>query len=98
MGYIAKRGTRAKPLFYVQFKDRDGAYKMRAIKGARTREDAAKERARIEARVANGEPGMVERDDRPAACGSLFDTWLESLSNRNAADDRLRAQNPPHSW
>src|SRR3712207_105533 len=60
MGYIAIRGTRTKPKRYVQFKDADGKYKMRAVKGACTKEDARKVLAQIEARVAAGKRGFVD--------------------------------------
>lgn len=47
MGRIAKRGTRARPRFYAQFKDLDGRSAMRALKGCRSQEEASKALAKI---------------------------------------------------
>ncbi len=92
MGYIAKRGTRAKPLYYAQFKDLDGRYKMRALKGARSQEEASKRLAKIEARIADGKLGF---DDQTAAAGVIgigpvIERWRDSLANRNATNDSAR--------
>jgi hypothetical protein len=84
MGYVAKRGTRAKPLYYAQYKDLDGRYRMRRLKGARSQEDALKALARIEARIAEGKPAFepppvpvppVVEGEGEAAIGPLLERW-----------------------
>ena len=90
MGTIVKRGTRARPRYYIQYRELDDRLKMRAVPDARTREDAAKELARVEGRVASGKRGLEEKDTRQR--GPLIDDWLASLSNRNAQDDRSRVK------
>lgn len=89
MGYIAKRGTRAAPRYYLQFKE-SGKYRMIAAKGCRTLEDARDRLAKIEARIAEGLPGVPE--DRPpmTAMGPALEEWRNGLSNRNAAVDQAR--------
>jgi hypothetical protein len=91
MGYIAKRGTRAKPLYYAQFKDLDGKYKMRALKGVRSQEEAARALAKIEARIADGKRAFEDRTP-PSTLGVLIERWRDHLENRNAADDRSRIE------
>ena len=54
-----------------------------------TRDDARKLLAQAEARVANGRVGMDPIVELPK-CGPLMNEWLDTLANRNAADDRTR--------
>jgi hypothetical protein len=53
VGAVVRRGTRATPRFYGQFKDLDGRYKMRALKGCRTSEEAARALAKMELRISH---------------------------------------------
>ena len=65
MGTIYKRGTRANPRFYFQYRDGwtpDGRrrYTTHAATGARTLEDARKQLALVETRIAQGLPPFPE--------------------------------------
>lgn len=101
MGTIFKRGTRAKPRFYFQYRDGrlpDGRprYTTHAATGARTHEDARKQLAQAEARLAQGPPAFQEPpppkppEPRTERLAGLFKEWKDGLTNRNAADDRSR--------
>jgi hypothetical protein len=95
MGHVVKRGTRAVPRYYARFKGADGRYKMRALKGVVSREDALKALARIEGRIADGKPAFerVVVDEERAGewrVGPLMERWRDSLKNRNVVNDRSR--------
>lgn len=89
MGYIAKRGTRAAPRYYLQFKEA-GKYRMIAAKGCRTLEEAKERLAKVEARIADGLPAMPEERAPATAMGPALEEWRKGLSNRNAAVDHAR--------
>jgi len=89
MGSLVNRGTRAKPKWFVKYKDSDGRYKMR-LSHQPTKEQARKYLARVEARVAAGKVGIEEDVPDAPLAGALMDQWAETLANRNAADDRNR--------
>ena len=88
MGSLVNRGNRAKPKWFVKYRDSDGRWKMRLSKQP-TKEQARKYLAQVEARVAAGKIGIAEEVDAPLA-GSLMELWAEGLTNRNADDDRNR--------
>jgi integrase len=88
MGSVIRRGSRDKPRYFVKYKDIDGRWKMRLSKQS-TKETASKYLAQIEARVANGKIGIEEPVEVPLA-GVLLEQWAETLTNRNAEDDRRR--------
>ena len=88
MGSLINRGTRARPKWFVKYKDSDGRWKMRLSKQP-TKEQARQYLAQIEARVAKGKVGIREVVQAPLA-GPLLEEWAESLTNRNARDDRNR--------
>jgi hypothetical protein len=101
MGTIYKRGTRANPRFYFQYRDGrtpDGRrrYTTHAATGARTVEDARKQLALVETRLAQGLPAFAEppRPNPPEPqserLGALLTEWRNGLANRSAADDRSR--------
>jgi integrase len=95
MGSIYKRGTRAKARYYLHYrvgKKEDGSprHEMRAAKGARTMEDARKQLAVIEARVAQGLPPAPEEQALPCNLRPLLERWRDGLGNRSADDDRSR--------
>jgi len=93
MGSLVRRGSRANPKWFVKYKDADGRYKMR-LSHQPTREQARKYLAQIEARVAAGKIGIEEAPDSDAVllAGELLEQWAETLSNRNARDDRSRVK------
>jgi integrase len=88
VGSIVKRGTRARPRYYIQFRDLDGRLKMRVVADARSKEDAASVLAQVEGRIASGKRGFEEVDDR--MCAVVMDEWIQGIANRNADDDRSR--------
>ncbi len=103
MGTIFKRGTRANPRFYFQYREGrlpDGRprYTTHAATGARTLEDARKQLAVAEARIAQGLPPFPEppppqtTEPRPERLAALLTEWKDALVNRNAADDRSRIE------
>jgi integrase len=95
MGSIYKRGTRAQPRYYLHYrvgKKQDGSphYEMRAAKGARTVEEARKQLAVVEARVAQRLAPVPDERPLSSRLGPLLERWRDGLSNRNADDDRSR--------
>ena len=101
MGTIFKRGTRANPRFYFQY--REGRlpngrprYTTHAANGARTMEDARKQLALVETRIAQGLPPFPEAappkppERQQDQLRTLFVEWRDGLANRSAADDRSR--------
>lgn len=58
MGSVVQRGTRAKPRFYIKYKERDGQYVMRAAKGASSRPEAQRLLNAAELRVSEGRVGI----------------------------------------
>ncbi len=101
MGTVYRRGTRAAPRFYLQYREGrlpDGRprYTTHAATGARTLDDARKQLALAESRIAQGLPAFPEpAQPQPAApeperLAALLAEWRDGLANRNAADDRSR--------
>jgi integrase len=90
MGDIVRRGTRDNPKFYVRYVDADGTRRMKLAKGADTRGEAVKILRAAEGRVQQGLLGVPDPDASAPRCGPLMDTWLDTLANRNARDDRTR--------
>ena len=101
MGTIFRRGTRANPRFYFQYREGrlpDGRprYTTHAATGARTVEDARKQLALAETRIAQGQPAFPEppppkhAEPQPQKMAVLLAEWRAGLFNRNAADDRSR--------
>lgn len=92
MGTIYSRGTRATPRFYMYYREgskADGSplYRMKVAKGARNQVEAKRQLAEIETRIGRGDPAVpapVVRQDM----GDLLTEWAESITNRNAHDDR----------
>jgi len=69
------------------------------LKGVRTRAEGRGLLAQIELRVRAGKPGLDDGDLQPEtktsvqnSMGPLMTIWLDSLSNRNARNDRKRAE------
>jgi integrase len=60
---------------------------MRALKGARTADEARIALARIEARIADGKPAAEPLAPGAAPVGPLMERWRDSLANRNAKND-----------
>jgi integrase len=91
MGSVINRGTRDSPNWYVKYKDMDDVWK-RVPSHQPTKEQARKYLAAIEARVASGKVGIMETKIVPK-CAELMQAWVDSLTNRNAQDDRYRLKN-----
>lgn len=88
MGSVYNRGSRAKPKWYVSFKDAEGKRQTVASKQP-TKTLARRFVEEIEARIADGKVGIEEPSDEPLI-ETLMQKWLDGLSNRNAQDDRTR--------
>ncbi len=88
MGSTYNRGRRAKPNWYVSYRDLDGKWKARPSRQP-TKAQAEAILREIEARIARGRVGIDEPRAIPMA-GPLLDDWDKSLANRNAKDDRTR--------
>ena len=90
MGSIYNRGTRAKPRWYVSFKDLDG--KRRSVNSMQpTKTLARRFLEQVEGRIADGKVGIEDPSDEPPM-RELLEEWAAGLSNRNAQDDRTRVQ------
>jgi integrase len=92
MGSIYTRGTRARPRFYLYYREGtnpDGSprYVQRAAKGAKNKGDARKMLVEAEARVGRGESGQVSVGV-VARMEPLLTEWRDSLTNRSAYQDR----------
>jgi hypothetical protein len=98
MGTIFKRGTRANPRFYFQYREgrlADGRprYTTHAATGARTLDDARKQLALVETRIGQVLPAFPEpaapkpqesQPDRPERVEALLTEWRDNLANRSA--------------
>lgn len=51
MGSVIKRGTRARPRYYVQFRTTEGKLTNRAVKGARNAREARDALADVQTRI-----------------------------------------------
>lgn len=88
MGTVHNRGTRAKPNWYVIYKDRDGKRKW-APSHQPTKALARRYLEQIEARIADGLVGIETPQEKPG-CHELLTQWASGLRNRNARDDQTR--------
>ncbi len=91
MGTIYNRGSKHAPRWWIGYVERDGSRKLVPSKQP-TKEQARQLLQTIEANIAAGRAGLVQRADDPGM-GSLIDDWSKALHNRNAADDRRRIEN-----
>lgn len=92
MGSVITRGTRARPRFYLYFREGskpDGSpkYRMRAAKGAKNQGEARKALADAESRINRGEPGIAPKAVVTDTV-ELLTEWAAGLTNRSAIDDR----------
>jgi hypothetical protein len=60
VGRIIKRGTKARPRFYLKYVDTDSVDRTKAAKGAYTIAQARVMLAEIERRIMNGKVGIIE--------------------------------------
>jgi integrase len=90
MGTVYNRGTRAKPNWWVKYKDANGKFQYTPSKQP-TKTLAKKFLEQIEANIANGRVGIVEPSSKPTI-SELMPIWLGGLRNRNADDDRSRVR------
>src|SRR5687767_267855 len=89
MGDIVRRGTRDNPRYFIRFVDVDGTRRMKLAKGATTKDDAKEALSDAETRVRRGLMGVPD-PEASLKCGLLMDEWIDTLTNRNAQDDRTR--------
>jgi integrase len=83
MGSTIRRGTRDRPRWYGKYRDVDGHWKMRALLGATTKEDAKKALAAIETNVFKGIVGLPKRSTGKTFEATVRD-WMATLKNRAA--------------
>lgn len=97
MGTITKRGTAARPRFYASYKESNGKWVMKALgAGVRTKDEAKKALAVIEANVLQGRLGIASTSG--GTFGDLMAKWLGQITNRAAKKDRGMAQNHILPW
>lgn len=84
MASVFNRGTRDKPSWHGQFKDGSGKWRMIAT-GQRTKAAAQKW---IDDKQSDAEAGKPDPRTAPT-CGELIPLWLESITNRDASNDRF---------
>lgn len=80
------RGTKHKPNWWIRYRDVDGVERSTATHAA-TKAETMTFVAAIKARISAGKFG-VERPEEVHRCGPLMREWMDSLTNRNASDDR----------
>lgn len=89
MAYVINRGSRSRPNYHARLKSAAGAWfgvPTHARQKARAQEIADE----MQQRVDRGLSPVAGEDVTPLV-GDLLRSWLESLTNRNAKDDRYRA-------
>jgi integrase len=98
MGDIVRRGTKAKPRFYIRYIDSDGVRRNRAAKGATTERDARQLLAAAELRVSQGKVGIEEptaeqQEQRTITLRELFDRFMEEYAPPRLKDvEEYRSQ------
>jgi integrase len=91
MGSVFNRGTRDKPRFVAKFRDADGRWKQRPLKGAATKTEARGLLAAIEKNVTEGRAGLL-KPVRSPSCAALMREWAKQIDNRGADEDRYRVE------
>jgi integrase len=91
MGRIIRRGTKAKPRFYLKYRDVDGVDRTKAAKGAYTPKQAELMLAEIERRIMNGKVGIIEptkeeREKRTITVKELGEKFLAEYSSPKIKD------------
>src|SRR5690242_12807985 len=89
MGTVFNRGTKDAPNWYVGYRA-NGRWVYKASRQP-TKALAKRWVAEIESRIARGQVGIEDAEDAPAF-KSLFQSFLDGLTNRNADDDRSRGR------
>jgi hypothetical protein len=89
MGFVVRRGTREKPRYYIRYVDVDGTERTKRVP-ATTKSEAERLLHQAETNIMEGRLGMEPKASQELA-GTLMDQWLATISNRNADDDRGRA-------
>lgn len=90
MASVFNRGTKSAPIFIGSYKDAAGKWRQKAIpdEHAASKKTAQRWIDAFEAEIQAGKP-----DPRQLPlCGPLLEKWIDSLSNRDAENDRWRAR------
>jgi integrase len=96
MASVFNRGTKDKPRLYYKIRDVDDVWRMRPALDAngefvRTRAEAKEIAKAKEAEVAAAKKAALHSPmEAPVTVGDLIPRWLDSLTNRNAHDDRTQ--------
>ncbi|MEP6652259.1 MAG: site-specific integrase [Myxococcales bacterium] len=89
MGSVIKRGTRARPRYYGQFKTAQGTLTNRALKGVKNAREARDAVADIETRIRKGLTPFPSAQTE-STLAPLLERWRDGLRNRNAKTDQSR--------
>jgi len=87
MGSIFNRGTRDRPRYIAAYRDIDGVWRQRVLKGCRTKAEGKQLLAAIEKNVAEGRVGLAPIKPSPLA-EPLMEEWAKQLSTKRAPEDR----------
>jgi integrase len=90
MAYVFNRGTKDNPKLYGRYKDADDVWRMNKVPDEHALTKKMAERW-IDEQQENVDAGRPDPRKAPT-CGELIETWLESLTNRNAYGDRCAAR------
>lgn len=88
MGSVYNRGTKARPNWYLRYKDSEGTWRWMPTHQP-TKAAARHILLELEARIAAGKAGVKVAKDEPA-CAELLTQWGQGLRNRDADNDRSR--------
>lgn len=89
MGTVFNRGTKDKPNWYVGYRE-SGRWVYKPSQQP-TKAQAKRWVQEIESRIARGNVGIEDLADAPGF-RTLFEAFLDGLTNRNAGDDRSRGR------
>lgn len=89
MGSVYNRGTKAAPNWWCKYKDADGRWKAKATDQP-TKESAKTFVSAIEARVANGKVGIIEKTAEEVARTTVTLRQLEARFTKEYAPPRLK--------
>jgi len=93
MATILKRGSRAAPKFFIKYdvgvtEDGKRVQRMKLLRGVENALQARQEAARVERAVGAGQDPFPGPAIVPGTARDLLERWGESLTNRNASNDR----------
>src|SRR5215831_8537690 len=92
MASIVRRGSRSEPRFFAKWSittaDGEKKQRWRLLPGIVTLKDARAALPEIERKVAEGNREPLAQPPEPKSAESLLLKWADTLTNRNAGNDR----------